>query len=108
MEEHQEKGTVKPITRYLAYDSAGKSPEVRIVDEPDMNSYWAIRAGEDKTRYLTLLEINHFKIPGGPLADWELRQKDGKLLVAKPDTEAYKQSQWVGTFVEYDNLDDGK
>ena len=42
------------------------------------------------------------------MAGWELREKDGKLLVAKPNSETYKQSAWVGAYVEYDNLDDGK
>lgn len=107
-EEHKQKAAVQLRPKYLAYDATGKSAEVRLVDEPDIDCHWAYREGQDQTRYLRLLEVRHFKIPNGPRGDWELRYKDGRLFVAKPGTEVYERSQWVGTFVEYDNLDDGK
>lgn len=93
---------------YLAYDPDKESAELKIVSEPGPGCYWKTRSGMGMTRYLTILEIEHLQIPAGAMAGWELREKDGKLLVIKPDTDDYKQSAWVGTYVEYDNLDDGK
>ena len=93
---------------YLAYDPDKEASELRIVSEPGPGCHWKTRSGTGHTRYLSILEIEHLQIPAGAMAGWELREQDGKLLVAKPDSDAYKQSKWVGTYVEYDNLDDGK
>ena len=93
---------------YLAYDPDKEDAGLRIVPEPGSGCYWKTRSGKGNTRYLSILEIEHLQISAGAMSGWELREKDGKLLVAKPDSDTYKQSAWVGTFVEYDNLDDGK
>lgn len=93
---------------YLAYDLQAEKAELKIVSELGPGCYWKTRSGTGKTRYESILEIEHLQIPGGVMAGWELREKDGKLFVAKPETDSYKQSAWVGMYVEYDNLDDGK
>ena len=93
---------------YLAYDSDKEDAGLKIVSEPGTGCYWKTRSGQGKTRYESILEIEHLQIAAGAMAGWELREKDGKLLVANPNSETYKQSAWVGAYVEYDNLDDGK
>ena len=93
---------------YLAYNPDKEATELRIVSEPGPGCHWKTRSGMGQTRYLSILEIEHLQIPAGAMAGWELREQDGKLLVAKPDSDSYKQSAWVGSIVEYDNLDDGK
>ena len=93
---------------YLAYDHDKEEAGLKIVTEPGLGCYWKTRSGKGNTRYMSILEIEHLQISVGAMAGWELCEKDGKLLVAKPYSDAYKQSAWVGTFVEYDNLDDGK
>lgn len=93
---------------YLAYDADKEEAGLKIVTEPGLGYYWKTRSGKGNTRYMSILEIEHLQISVGAMAGWKLREKDGKLLVAKPESDAYKQSAWVGTFVEYDNLDDGK
>ena len=93
---------------YLAYDSDKEEAGLKLVTEPGPSCYWKTRSGKGKTRYASILEVEHLQIPDGAMAGWELREKDGKLLVAKPDSDTYKKSAWVGSYVEYDNLDDGK
>lgn len=93
---------------YLAYDPDKEDAGLKIVSEPGPGCYWKTRSGTGHTRYLSILEIEHLQIPVCAMAGWELREKDGKLLVIKPDSDTYKQSAWVGAVVEYDNLDDGK
>ena len=93
---------------YLIYDPDKEAPGLRIISEPGPGCYWKTRSGKGKTRYESILEIEHLQIPAGAMAGWELREKDGKLIVAKPDSDSFQKSSWVGKVVEYDNLDDGK
>lgn len=82
--------------------------EVQLVDKPNDECLWKLVHRAGKTRYLSLLEVEAIQAPRGPYAGWELRIKEGRLLLAKPGSDAYQKSEWVGPYREYDNLDDGK
>lgn len=100
------------IDTVAATEEKGAKPResipIQMSEKPSTDCQWKYNTRNGQTRYLSLLEMERYTVPDGPYSGWELRIKDGQLLIAKPGTEAYAKSEGVGAYREYDNLDDGK